>query len=336
MLTRLTGFIFPSYSLCLYWFKSNIILLAALDWLQFYISTCSCYGLGWPCKEKKPGLVCWGHWGHEAEIRNFCLLFYVLKQHLQLTKFSSWTEVMKLLDGATWSSGWHPCPWVATRWSLRFLPTQSFLSFYDSIWVEQSCYYMGKYLGLLSQWNNREGGEQLLYFTLPSVWPKSLRFLPKETGCWVLLGLGSGLGSGLSPSSKAEHRGVVVRGSFQTLLMGRANPARSICNWKHNSHHSMFFTRAVSLHHCRVQRHRGTSFLFFFLIFPVSSSWVILGQVCPICETSKAHGCAEVPQKVLTLRGFHGCCILSLAIDNVKWWLCFHQVWLELALDSCW
>lgn len=77
--------------------------------------------------------------------------------------------------------------------------------------------------------------------------------------------------------------------------------------------------------------------LYFFKFLSLSSSWVILGWACHICETSKAHGCAEVPQKVLlTLGGFHGCCILSLAVDNGKWWLCFHQVWLELALDSSW
>lgn len=165
-------------------------------------------------------------------------------------------------------------------------------------------------------------------FAHPQLWQKSLGFPPEETGCWVLLGLGSGL----SPSSKAEPRAVVVRGSFQTLLTSTANPARSICNWKHNSHHSVFFTWAFCLHHCRVHRH----IFIFFLVFPLSSSWVILGQACNICETSKAHGCAEVPQKVLTLWGFHGYCILSLAVDSGKWWLCFHQVWLELALDSCW
>lgn len=88
-------------------------------------------------------------------------------------------------------------------------------------------------------------------FAQPPVWQKSLWFPPKERGCWVLLGLGSGL----SPSSKAEPRGVVVRGSFQTLLTSRASPARSICNWKHHSHHSVFFTQAVGLHHCRVHWH---------------------------------------------------------------------------------
>lgn len=67
-------------------------MLTALHWLQFYISTCSHCGLGWLCKEEEPGLLCWGVWGQEAKIKNFCLLFYVLKQHLKLTKFSSRVE----------------------------------------------------------------------------------------------------------------------------------------------------------------------------------------------------------------------------------------------------
>lgn len=99
------------------------------------------------------------------------------------------------------------------------------------------------------------------HFARPSVWQKSLRFSPKEAGFWVFLGLGSGL----SPSLKAEPRAGVVRGLFQTFqtpLTGRANPAGCICNWKHNSHHGVFFTPAVCLYHCKVHWH-----IFIFIIF---------------------------------------------------------------------
>lgn len=108
-----------------------------------------------------------------------------------------------------------------------------------------------------------------------------------------------GLDNGPSPSSKAEPRAVVVRGSFQTPLTSRANPAEfqlelktvtTVCS----SHELFAFTSAEST---------GTSLFFFH--FSHSSSWVILGQACHICETSKARGCAEVPQKELTLWGFH-------------------------------
>lgn len=118
MLTRLTGFIFASYALCLYWVKNNRILLAALHWLQFYISTCSCYGLGCLCKEEEPGLLCQDVWGQEAETKNFCFLFHVLKQHLQLTIFKFFYSrgwwIGWMGTWATWSSGWLclSCNWV--------------------------------------------------------------------------------------------------------------------------------------------------------------------------------------------------------------------------------
>ena len=47
--------------------------------------------------------------------------------------------------GATWSSGRCPCPWqrVVTRLSLRFLPTQAILWFYDS--MINVCVYVERY-----------------------------------------------------------------------------------------------------------------------------------------------------------------------------------------------
>lgn len=89
-------------------------------------------------------------------------------------------------------------------------------------------------------------------------------------------------GSGPSPSSKAEPGGVVVRqGSFQTPLTGRVNCVRFVCNWKHNSCRSVFFTQSVCPEHCRV--HRRIFNIFFF--FSLYSSWVILGQTYHICKT---------------------------------------------------
>ena len=90
-----------------------------------------------------------------------------------------------------------------------------------------------------------------------------------------------GPGSGPSPSSKAEPRGAVVRqGSFRTPLTGRANCVRFICNWKHNSCRSLFFTRSVCPQYCRVHRQ-----IFDFFFPSLYSSRVILGQSCRICET---------------------------------------------------
>lgn len=99
-------------------------------------------------------------------------------------------------------------------------------------------------------------------FAQPLVWQKFLRFPSKEGGCWVLLGLGSGL----IHSSKAEPRGVVVRGSFQTLLTSRASPARSISNWKHITVTTVCFSHELLAF--TIAEFTGTS-LFFYISLPL-------------------------------------------------------------------
>lgn len=104
-----------------------------------------------------------------------------------------------------------------------------------------------------------------------------------------------GLGSGPSPSSKAEPGGVVVRQSlFQTPLTSRVNRVRFVCNWKHNSHRSVFFTRSVCPQYCRVHRH--ILIFFFFLLFK-------LGH--PRLDLSYLRELPKISQKMLTRWDFH-------------------------------
>lgn len=115
------------------------------------------------------------------------------------------------------------------------------------------------------QWDDVDEGEQRLCSPLHWFGRKLLDF-PQRNGmscpfpaARVLLGPGSGP----NPSSKAEPGGVVARqGSFQTLLTSRVNRVRFVCNWKHNSRCSVFFTWSICPEYCRVHRH---IFNFFFL-----------------------------------------------------------------------
>lgn len=153
-------------------------------------------------------------------------------------------------------------------------------------------------------WCGRKRAAALLTFTL--VWKKAPRFPPKKCGVTARALLG--LGSGPSPSSKAEPGGVVVRqSSFQTPLTGRVNRDRFICNWKHNSHRSVFFTRSVCPQYCRVHRH----ILIFFFLLPFK-----LGH--PKLDFSYLRDLPKMPQKMLMHWDFHS---ISRVIP------CCRQMW---------
>lgn len=86
---------------------------------------------------------------------------------------------------------------------------------------------------IVCQWEDVEEGEQQLCSFLHQFGQKVLDFPQRNgvSGPFPAALVLPGPGSGPSPSSKAEPGGAVARqGLFQTLLTGRINRVRFVCN----------------------------------------------------------------------------------------------------------